>query len=73
MVIRAVEVSIGQRQSDRLVILHSDRGSQFTSADYQRFQDRNTLACSMSTVGHCEDKAACEGYFCLLKRERAVH
>lgn len=43
MVIRAVEMAIWQRQGDWSVILHSDRGSQFTSADYQRFLNRNTL------------------------------
>ena len=70
MVIRAVEMAIWQRQGDWSVILHSDRGSQFRSGDYQRFLRRNTLLCSMSAVGHCGDNAACEGFFGLLKRER---
>ncbi|WP_430458650.1 IS3 family transposase [Pseudomonas aeruginosa] len=73
MVIRAVEMAIWQRQGDWSVILHSDRGSQFTSADYQRFLNRNTLVCSMSAVGHCGDNAACEGFFGQLKRERVAH
>lgn len=58
---------------DWSVILHSDRGSQFTSADYQRFLNSNTLVCSMSAVGHCGDNAACEGFFGLLKRERVAY
>jgi len=33
-VIRAVEMAIWQRQGDWSVILHSDRGSRFTSTDY---------------------------------------
>lgn len=37
MVIRAVEMAIWQRQGDWSVILHSDRGSQFTSADTSVF------------------------------------
>ncbi len=73
MVIRAVEMAIWQRQGDWSVILHSDRGSQFTSTDYQRFLSRNTLVCSMSAVGHCGDNAACEGFFGLLKRERVAN
>lgn len=73
MVIRAVEMAIWQHQGDWSVILHSDRGSQFTSTDYQRFLNRNTLVCSMSAVGHCGDNAACEGFFGQLKRERVVH
>ena len=52
------------------MILHSDRGSQFRSGDYQRLLKRNTLLCSMSAVGHCGDNAACEGFFGMLKRER---
>ena len=70
MVIRAVEMAIWQRQGEWSVILHSDRGSQFQSGDYQRFLKRNTLLCSMSAVGHCGDNAACEGFFGMLKRER---
>lgn len=70
MVIRAVEMAIWQRQGGWSVILHSDRGSQFRSSDYQRFLTRNTLLCSMSAVGHCGDNAACEGFFGMLKRER---
>jgi putative transposase len=73
MVIRAVEMAVWQRQGGWSVILHSDRGSQFISADYQRFLTRSTLICSMSAVGHCGDNAACEGFFGLLKRERVAH
>jgi putative transposase len=73
MVIRAVEMAIWQREGGWSVILHSDRGSQFISGDYQRFLNRNTLICSMSAVGHCGDNAACEGFFGLLKRERVNH
>lgn len=73
MVIRAVEMAIWQRQGNWSVILHSDRGSQFTSVDYQRFLKQHTLICSMSKVGHCGDNAACEGFFGMLKRERVQH
>lgn len=73
MVIRAVEMAVWQREGGWSVILHSDRGSQFTSDDYQRFLNRNTLLCSMSEVGHCGDNAACEGFFGLLKRDRVHH
>jgi len=70
MVIRAVEMAIWQRQGEGSVILHSDRGSQFRSGDYQDFLKDNGLICSMSAVGHCGDNAACEGFFGMLKRER---
>ena len=73
MVIRAVEMAIWQRQGDWSVILHSDRGTQYTSGDYQRFLIHQTLLCSMSAVSHCGDNAACEGFFGVLKRERVAH
>lgn len=73
MVIRAAEMAVWQRQGGWSVILHSDRGCQFVSGDYQRFLSRNTLICSMSAVGHCGDNAACEGFFGMLKRERVGH
>ena len=43
MVIRAVEMAVWQRQGAGQSILHSDRGSQFSSGDYQRFLKQNTL------------------------------
>ncbi|CAQ46493.1 putative ISXac3 like transposase [Stenotrophomonas maltophilia K279a] len=70
MVIRAVQMAVWQRQESYEVILHSDRGTQFRSGDYQRYLAANSLVCSMSAVGHCGDNAACEGFFGLLKRER---
>ena len=70
MVMRAVEMALGQRESTAPVILHSDRGTQFTSDDYQKLLKRHGLVSSMSRVGHCRDNAACEGFFGLLKRER---
>ena len=70
MVIRAVQMALWQRQGTGAVIVHSDRGCQFTSDDYQRFLKANALVCSMSAVGHCADNAACEGFFGMLKRER---
>jgi putative transposase len=70
MVIRAVQMAVWQRQESEPVILHSDRGSQFRSRDYQNYLKANQLVCSMSAVGHCGDNAACEGFFGMLKRER---
>lgn len=70
MVMRAVEMAIWQRQGEAPLILHSDRGSQFRSGDYQRLLKQNGMSCSMSAVGHCGDNAACEGFFGVLKRDR---
>ena len=72
LVIQAVLMALWQRQDHEPVILHSDRGCQFTSDEYQRFLKGHNLICSMSDVGSCADNAAAEGFFGLLKRER-VH
>lgn len=72
MVLKAVMMACWQRPGRAQVILHSDRGTQFTSADYQQFLKDHHIVSSMSAVGHCGDNAAMEGFFGLLKRER-VH
>jgi len=70
LVLRAVMMACWQREDRRPVILHSDRGTQFTSGDYQRFLKDRNITMSMSNVGHCGDNAAAEGFFGMLKRER---
>ena len=71
LVLKAVLMALWQREThDEPVVLHSDRGTQFTSDDYQRFLRGHNLICSMSAVGHCGDNAAAEGFFGILKRER---
>ena len=73
MVVRALQMAVWQRQGTAEVIVHSDRGCQFTSGAYQKFLAANALVSSMSAVGHCADNAACEGLFGMLKRERVNH
>lgn len=58
LVIQAVLMALWQRESRQPVILHSDRGWQFTSYEYQRFLKGHNLTCSMSGVGNCADNAA---------------
>ena len=70
LVLQAVLMALWQREGRSPVILHSDRGCQFTSGEYQRFLNGHNLVCSMSAVGSCADNAAMEGFFGLLKRER---
>lgn len=69
-VLRAVLMACWQRTDRAPVILHSDRGTQLASGEYQRFLKDHQIICSMSQVGHCGDNAAAEGFFGKLKRER---
>jgi putative transposase len=70
LVIQAVLMALWQRANRSPVILHSDRGCQFTSEEYQWFLQGHNLTCSMSRVGSCADNAAAESFFGVLKRER---
>lgn len=70
LVIEAVMMALWRRQDKSSVILHSDRGSQYTSDEYQLFLKDHNVICSMSAVGSCYDNAAAESFFGVLKRER---
>ena len=70
LVIQAVLMALWQRPGRTPVILHSDRGCQFTSDEYQHFLAAHHITCSMSAVGSCADNAAAESFFGVLKRER---
>ncbi len=70
VVLQAVLMALWQREDRSPVILHSDRGCQFTSDEYQRFLQGHRLLCSMSAIGSCADDAAAESFFGVLKRER---
>jgi putative transposase len=68
--VQAVLRALWQRPARTPVILHSDRGCQFTSEEYQQFLAAHQVPCSMSAVGSCADNAAAESFFGRLKRER---
>jgi putative transposase len=70
LVVQAVLMALWQRPARTPVILHSDRGCQFTSEEYQRFLEAHQVTCSMSAVGSCADNAVAESFFGVLKRER---
>ena len=55
LVLQAVLMALWQREDRSLVILHSDRGCQFTSDEYHCFLAGHNLVCSMSAVGSCAD------------------
>jgi putative transposase len=70
LVVQAVLMALWQKRSVGNVILHSDRGSQYTSHEYQLFLSTHGIVSSMSAVGSCYDNAAAESFFGVLKRER---
>lgn len=50
-------------------VLHSDRGSQYTSATYRRNLEMLRMSQSMSRKANCYDNAAMESFWASLKRE----
>lgn len=68
----ALQMAIWRRKRPKGVILHSDRGSQYCSHDYQRLLVENGFICSMSKKGDCYDNASMESWNHSFKVE-AIH
>jgi putative transposase len=70
LVTEALSMALLQRlPEDSGLLCHSDRGSQYASADYQALLKEAGLVCSMSRRGNCLDNAPVESFFSTLKRE----
>lgn len=69
IVIRALMMAVNLRQPKAGLVLHSDRGSQYASHDYQKLLKRFDITASMSRKGNCWDNAPTERFFSSLKRE----
>jgi putative transposase len=50
-------------------LYHSDRGSQYASADYRQLLQERGITCSMSRKGNCWDNACVESFFSSMKLE----
>jgi len=70
LVAAALTMALQQRRPDVGLLLHSDRGSQYASREYQALLSRNGIRCSMSRKGNCWDNAVMERFFLNLKMER---
>ena len=70
LVISALALALQQRQPVAGLVLHSDRGSQYASDEYQALLRRHHVICSMSRKGNCWDNSVMERFFLNLKMER---
>lgn len=68
----ALKMALWRRKNPAGVIVHSDRGVQYCSIEYQTLLSDNNLICSMSKKGDCFDNAAMESWNGSLKVE-AIH
>ena len=69
LVISALNDAICHTQSTEDCILHSDKGSQRCSLDYQRLAKEHGFISSMSRKGNCWDNAPMESFWGKLKQE----
>jgi transposase InsO family protein len=70
LVCQALSMAIGSRRPAPGLIVHSDRGSQYASAEHTRLLHAHGLVASMSRKGNCWDNAVMERFFLNLKMER---
>jgi transposase InsO family protein len=66
---RALAQAICHRKPRPGLVLHSDRGSQYTSHEYKKITLVGEIRLSMSAKGYCYDNAAMESFYHTLKTE----
>ena len=70
LVCAALQMAIIQRNPVPGLIVHSDQGTQYASAEHQALLAKHGLVGSMSRKGNCWDNAVMERFFLNLKAER---
>ena len=68
LAVSALRNAIALRDPAEMLVVHSDRGSQFRSTAFVRTLTDHGLAGSMGRVGACGDNAAMESFFALLQK-----
>lgn len=69
LVINALRMALKRRETAPGLLVHSDRGCQYTSRDHRRVLDSLGLVTSMSRRGNCWDNAVAESFFATLETE----
>lgn len=70
LISRAIKNAARNRKLAPKAIFHSDRGSNYMSAEYGKTLDRLNLRRSAGRTGICYDNAMAESFFGVLKNER---
>ena len=65
----ALQMALRNRGPADGLIFHSDRGCQYTSADYGELARLNGVVLSIGRKGECWDNAVAESFFATIKRE----
>jgi transposase InsO family protein len=69
LVTDALDMAITHGHAQPGAIFHSDKGAQYTSAEFTRFCQVNGIRTSTGRTGVCWDNAAAESFFGALKNE----
>ena len=72
LVTDALVMAIWRRGKPDALLHHSDRGSQYTSEQFQKLMSDHGFVCSISRSGNVWDNAAMESFFSSLKTERTA-
>tara|TARA_R110000823_G_C15868739_1_gene493938 strand:- start:32 stop:763 length:732 start_codon:yes stop_codon:yes gene_type:complete len=69
LIVEAFDMAVARREVNPGLILHSDRGTQYRSSEYQGKLLEAGIRPSMSRKGNCWDNAAMESFFARMKVE----
>jgi transposase InsO family protein len=69
LALAALRMAIARRDPAPGLLHHSDRGTQYAGADFQRLLAAHGMQASMSKKGDCWDNAVAESFFATLERE----
>jgi transposase InsO family protein len=69
LIVDALKMAIDGGHLEADAIFHSDRGTQYTSAEFAWFCNNNHIRRSVGRTGVCWDNAAAESFFASLKNE----
>ncbi len=69
LVTDALGMAITARRPPPGVIFHSDRGTQYTSAQFDQYCTQNNIRRSLGKTGICYDNAVSESFFATYKKE----
>lgn len=69
LVSTALKQAIGRTGAKQGLIVHSDRGVQYASKDYQQLLKQHGFVCSMSRKGNCHDNSPMKSFWGKLKME----
>jgi len=69
LILSALDNAVSQRDLKDNILIHSDRGVQYRSNEYQATLANYGIHCSMSRKGNCWDNAVMESFYSRLKVE----